>query len=229
MTRVKICGVTQVSHAIVAADAGADFVGLLFAPSERQVTPERARELVKEAKSLRPTIGQRPEVVGVFVNTPAREVDEIAEYCGLDWVQLHGEESLQDCSAIHRPILKVIRIDAERPADQLIQYLEEEVEAIHKQRYVPMLDTASTGLYYGGTGHTFDWDAASQLAKRYRIFLSGGLNLANVAQAIQVVRPWGVDVSSGVETEGTKNPDKIRAFIKAAADADARLESAVEG
>ena len=229
MTKVKVCGISQVSHAVAAADAGADFIGLIFAPSERQVKPEGARELVREAKALRSSIGQRPAVVGVFVNVPAKEINQIAEYCGLDRVQLHGDETLEDCSAIEKPILKVVRIRAEEPANQLIPRLNEELKAIRDRGYVPMLDTASTGQYYGGTGRPFDWRAASQLAQRYQILLSGGLSPDNVAQAIEQVRPWGVDASSGLETDGIKDIKKIRSFLQTVTDTDAQLKAAVEG
>ncbi|MEE9199331.1 MAG: phosphoribosylanthranilate isomerase [Dehalococcoidia bacterium] len=229
MTKVKICGISQVSHAVAAVDAGADFIGFLFAPSTRQVTPERARELVREAKELRPSIGQRPAVVGVFVNAPAQEVNRTAEYCGLDWVQLHGDETLEDCSAIERPIFKVVRIRADEPEEELLARLDEELAAIIEHGYVPMLDRASTGRYYGGTGRPLDWRAASRLAQGYQVLLSGGLSPQNVAQAIEQVRPWGVDVSSGVETDGAKDPAKIRAFVRAVAEADKRLRSRVKG
>ena len=227
MTRFKICGVTQVQHAIVAADAGADFIGLLFAPSKRQMTSEKARDLVQEAKALRPTIGKRPAVVGVFVNSPAEEVNRIAEHCGLDWVQIHGDETLEDCSSMERPVLKVVRIGADERADKLLPRLEEELRAICNAGQTPMLDTVSTGRYYGGTGHPLDWNLATKLAKDYRFVLSGGLSPTNIAQAIEQVRPWGVDVSSGVETDGTKDPAKIRAFAKAVHETDSRLESMV--
>ncbi|MFQ5934344.1 MAG: phosphoribosylanthranilate isomerase [Dehalococcoidia bacterium] len=229
MTKVKICGISRVEHAIAAADAGADFIGIIFAESKRQVTPEKAKELVGEVKLQRPSLGQKPRVVGVFVNTPSKEVNEIAEYCGLDWVQLHGDESLEECSAIDTPILKVIRIDAQKLAEELVPGLETQVGAIYRQGYVPMLDNVSTGRYYGGTGRPVDWNVAGRLAGEYQIMLSGGLKVDNVAQAIEQARPWGVDVSSGVETDGVKDPDKIRAFIGTVKEVDARLESAVEG
>ena len=215
MTRFKICGISQAEHAVAAADAGADFVGFIFAPSKRQVTPDRARELVREAKSARPNIGRKPELVGIFVNQPAAEINEIVTHCGLNRVQLHGDETLQDCEAIHRSIFKVIRIDAGRPSEELMGWLEREVEAVSACGYVPMLDTVSTGPYYGGTGRPVDWKAASEVARKHQILLSGGLSPDIVAPAIEQVRPWGVDVSSGVETGGAKDAGKMNAFAKA--------------
>ncbi len=223
MTRFKICGISQAEHAIAAADAGADFIGVIFAPSKRQVTPDMARELIREAKSARPNIGRKPEVVGAFVNLPAAEINEIINYCGLNRVQLHGDETLEDCEAVYVPIFKVIRVDADQPSDELIDWLEQEVEAVSARGHVPMLDTLSTGPYYGGTGRPFDWKAAGEMARRHSILLSGGLNPDIVAPAIEQVRPWGVDVSSGVETEGVKDVDKIDAFAKAVRTVDEGL------
>ncbi|MCH8089792.1 MAG: phosphoribosylanthranilate isomerase [Chloroflexi bacterium] len=225
MTAFKICGITRPAYAIAATDAGADFIGLLFAPSSRQLTGDQARDLVREARSQRPSIGQRPRVVGVFVNSPAEEINEMAEYCGLDWVQIHGDETLEDCSAIQRPILKVVRIPADVPTEELLSRLDQELGAIVERGYTPMLDSVSTGRYYGGTGRPFDWKVAADLAKKYRFVLSGGLSPENVAPAIGQIRPWGVDVSSGVETEGAKDIGKIQAFARAVAEADARLGS----
>ena len=223
MTRFKICGITRSAHAIAATDAGADFIGLLFAPSSRQLSRDQARDLVREARSQRPSIGQRPRVVGVFVNTPAEEINETAEYCGLDWIQIHGDETLEDCSAIQRPVLKVVRIPADAPAEELLSRLNQELRAIVERGYTPMLDSVSTGRYYGGSGRPFDWKVAAELAERYRFVLSGGLSPENVAPAIGQIRPWGVDVSSGVETEGAKDIYKIKAFARAVAEADAKL------
>lgn len=223
MTKFKICGISQAEHAIAAADAGAGFIGVIFAPSKRQVTPEQAKELLQEAKSARSDIGKKPEVVGVFVNTPAAEVNEIAEYCGLNRVQLHGDETLDECSTIDQPIFKVIRIDADRSAKELIDWLEREVEAISARGYVPMLDAVSTGPYYGGTGRLVDWKAAGELASRFQILLSGGMSPDNVGRAIEEARPWGVDVSSGVETDSVKDIGRIEAFAKAVAKADRGL------
>ena len=227
MTRFKICGISQAQHVVAAADAGADFIGLIFAPSKRQVTPEQAKEVIEEARSLRPSVRQRPEVVGVFVNVPAREITEIADYCGLDRVQLHGDETLEDCSAIRRPVIKVVRLPAEGISEGDLAKLEEELETIKARGCLPMLDTVSAGPYYGGTGRPLDWKAIGRLALKHEFLLSGGLKPENVPEAIEQARPWGVDTSSGVETDGSKDIGKIKTFAEAVAKADSELQNVI--
>ena len=220
MTRFKVCGLTRAPDAVAAIDAGADFIGLIFAPSKRQLLPDQARDLLQTVRALRSSVGQRPQVVGVFVNAPAEEINEIAESCGLDTVQLHGDETLEDCADIERPIFKVVRIEAGANSEDLLPSLKAELEAITNAGYTPMLDTVSKGQYYGGTGRPFDWELAAELARKHHVVLSGGLSPDNVATAIQRVGPWAVDVSSGVEIDGLKDEKKIRGFARAVAEAD---------
>lgn len=224
MTRFKICGISQAQHVVAAADAGADFIGLIFALSKRRVTPEKAKEVIEEARSLQPSLRRHLEVVGVFVNFSAKELNEIADYCGLDRVQLHGDETLEDCSDIQRPIIKVARLPAHSISEGELAKLEEELEGIESQGYLPMLDTVSTGPYYGGTGQPLDWKAIARLASKHNFMLSGGLNPANVSRAIKEVRPWGVDTSSGVEIEGIKDMGKIKAFAEAVTEVDSKFQ-----
>ena len=209
MTRVKICGIRDKNHALAAVGAGADFIGLVFAPSRRQVTPAEAFEIASVVKKSSDTT----EVVGVFVNTPPSKVNKIADFCALDWVQLSGDESWEYCRKISRPIIKAIRV-SRQSSDDICAELALGAKMLSTRMFVGLLDSQVEGKY-GGTGMTFDWRLAQQIAKRFPVIIAGGLAPDNVAQAIEIVAPWGVDVSSGVEVGGIKNVAKIRAFIEA--------------
>jgi len=209
MTRVKICGIREEVHALAAIKAGADFIGFIFAPTRRQVIPAKAREIVDAVKKSSSAI----KTVGVFVDTPASEVNRVADFCRLDWVQLSGNEPWEYYRQIARPIIKTIRIG---------QQLREEINAeltvgfktLSPQRFIILLDSQVEGKY-GGTGITFNWRLAQQVVREFPVIIAGGLNPQNVAQAIEIAAPWGVDVSSGIETGGIKDVAKIKAFIEA--------------
>ena len=214
MTRVKICGIKEEVHALAAAEAGADFIGLVFARSQRQVTPAQAEKIASAVKKS----GNTPEVVGVFVNMPAAEVNRIADFCHLDWVQLSGDESWDYCKELAKPIIKVVRIGERQQPDGICADLAAG-EKVLTQKHIYLLDSQAKGRY-GGTGKTFDWSLARQVAEQFPVIIAGGLTPENVAQAIEMAAPWGVDVSSGVETGGIKDIGKIRAFIEAVRRAD---------
>lgn len=215
MTRVKICGISQIDHALVAAEAGADFIGLVFAPSQRQVTSETARQIVLALNRLK----QRPVVVGVFVNAPAPEVNQVAAFCGLDRVQLSGDESWEYCKQMEKPLVKAIRVPSSTSTEEVLAELSLGYRILGAGGFTCLLDSRIKGTY-GGTGRTFDWQLASEVSQRYPVIVAGGLSPENVGQAIKTVKPWGVDVSSGVETEGSKDVSKIKAFIQAMRKAD---------
>lgn len=198
--RVKICGVTTPRVAAVAAQAGADAIGLVFAPSRRRVSIEEASAIIA---GLPPFVA----AVGVFVDMPPDEVEATARGLPLDAVQLHGDEPPEMCALLRRQGIRVIK--AVRVADRV------DVDLLDRYRSVAalMLDTRVDGLA-GGSGRTFDWEVARGLNDRYPIVLSGGLTPENIGRALDVVRPYGVDVSSGVETDGSKDPEKIRQFIE---------------
>lgn len=208
MTRVKICGLREKIHAVAAAEAGADFVGVIFAPSPRQVTLPQGREIVMAVKKKSNAV----QTVGVFVNAPSYLVNQVADTCGLDWVQLSGNESWEYCREIKRPVIKVIRVGKGR--QKLRQILAAGARLLASQQYLYLLDSAVKGKY-GGTGLTFDWTPVQPLAKIFPIIVAGGLTPENVTEVIERVAPWGVDVSSGVETDGVKDVAKITAFVGA--------------
>jgi len=209
MTRIKICGIREEVHALAAVEAGADFIGFVFAPTRRQVSPAKAREIVDTVKKSSSAI----KPVGVFVDTPASEVNRIADFCGLDLVQLSGNESWEYCRQIARPIIKAIRI-GQQLREEINAELTVGLKTLSPQRFITLLDSQVEGKY-GGTGITFSWRLAQQVAKEFPVIIAGGLDPENVAQAIEIATPWGVDVSSGVETDGTKDIAKIKAFIEA--------------
>ena len=209
MVKVKICGLTEVEHALAATEAGADFLGLVFAPSRRRVSPEKAREIVQTVHSL----SHRPVMVGVFVNAPVAEVNRIAELCRLDWVQLSGDESLEYCRELEWPIIKAIHISSHASMGAIAAEIERTRSLITHQNLIYLLDTKDADLY-GGTGKTFDWRTVRQITSDRNIIVAGGLDASNVGRLIAEVEPWGVDVSSGVETEGKKDMLKVKAFIE---------------
>lgn len=210
MTKVKICGLSEIEHALAAGKAGADFLGLVFAPSRRQVSPEKALVLVEAIHELRP----HPAVVGVFANSAAQEVNDIVDYCRLDWIQLSGDETWQYCQEIEKPIIKVIHISTGQKTDKILADIEMGYHLLARKGLVCLLDSSAESTY-GGTGQTFDWQLAKEVLAKFPVIVAGGLTPVNVGQLVKGVQPWGVDVSSGVETNGWKDSSKIKAFVEA--------------
>lgn len=203
MTRIKICGIRRPEDARAAAEAGASAVGMVFWPgSPRAVDPAGARAIVAALPVGVPAIG-------VFVNQTADEINAAIEAAGLFAVQLHGDESVALIERIRRPVIRAVTLDALDVIDVLPAQVTVLLDAI---------DPAKRG----GTGRTIDWAAAAAVARRRPIVLAGGLTSSNVEQAIAEVRPYAVDVSSGVETApGIKDHARIGAFIAAVRRADA--------
>jgi phosphoribosylanthranilate isomerase len=208
LTRVKICGITDVTYARAAMEAGADFIGVVFSSSSRQVSQGKAREIVASVKNSLP-------VVGVFVNMPPAYVNSVASFCELSWVQLSGDETWEYCQYIEKPMIKGVRIPRDWGKEKLLAHLEKGHRLLGSRSPVYLVDTF-VEQRYGGTGQVFDWEIARPSAARFPLIIAGGLNTENVKQVIDSLKPWGVDVSSGVETDGVKSPEKIRAFIQAA-------------
>ncbi len=219
-TRVKICGIRDKIHALAAVEAGADFIGLVFAPSQRQVSPVKACEIASAVKKS----SDATKVVGVFVNVLASDVNTIADFCALDWVQLSGDESWEYCREVVKPVIKAIRIDQQSP-EELYAKLSTGGKLLPPQGFITLLDSRVEGKY-GGTGERFNWHLAQRVAKKFPVIIAGGLDPKNVAKLIETVRPWGVDVSSGVETGGVKDIAKIRTFIKEVRKVDEKRKAA---
>lgn len=229
MTAVKICGICTIEHALAAAAAGADFVGLVFAPSRRQITLEQAATIAGGLR--RHAEGQRVRLVGLFVNERVEQINAVIEHCDLDYIQLSGDETPQQARGIARPVIKSLRLaGTPEEAAWLALFEQRQARSAHQQDVVnyhshahdnlltapcPLLVDAHVPGTYGGTGILANWEHAGALARRQALILAGGLTPANVAAAIAQVRPWGVDVSSGVETNGVKDSAKIHAFIAA--------------
>jgi phosphoribosylanthranilate isomerase len=198
MTRIKICGITNVQDALTAARLGADALGFVFySESPRFVEPDQVRDIVAV---LPPFIS----AVGLFVNPEAGQVRDIMTYCGLDIAQLHGKEEIEALPLARRKIIQALRI---RDRANL-------AEAAGFEDVTLLLDAYVEGRM-GGTGRTFDWSLAACLAQKHRVVLAGGLTAENIAGAIRAVQPYGVDVSSGVESApGRKDAGKLAAFIQ---------------
>lgn len=206
MTRVKICGLTRLEDAQAAAQGGADFLGFVFAPGRRRIAPEEAREIAGHVRRH-----SNVTVVGVFVNAGAAEMNRIARTVGLDYLQLSGDEPDDLPLALERPAVRVIHVRNGAEKEHLERRLERAREGI------VLFDTGSPGSF-GGTGRTFDWSLLPAADRRFMV--AGGLHTGNVDEVIGAVRPWGVDVSSGVETDGQKDPNRIHAFLQRVRAAD---------
>ena len=197
-TRVKICGITSVDDALVAVDAGADALGFVFyEKSPRVVSPAQAAAIIRR---LPPFVS----TVGLFVNAERVTIESTMLNCGLDVIQLHGDESPRDCLFPGHRVIKALRIKDAASLERAAGY---EVSAL-------LLDAWSARVY-GGSGEVFDWTLLKDFAGRHPVILAGGLNPENVAQAIRQVRPYAVDVSSGIESSpGKKDLKKVAEFIR---------------
>ena len=198
MVQVKICGITSLEDAHTAVDCGADALGFVFyPPSPRYVTPEQAAQIIR---ALPPFV----TTVGLFVDVTCDVVNETVARCGLDRVQLHGRETPEYCLRISRPVIKAIRI---KNAESLTSVPDYMVSAY-------LLDAYVEGALPGGTGASFAWELAARAKLYGPVILAGGLTPENIETAIVQVRPYGVDVSSGVERlAGVKDHQKVRQFI----------------
>jgi phosphoribosylanthranilate isomerase len=198
MVHVKICGITSLEDAHAVVEAGADALGFVFyAPSPRYVTPEQAAQIIR---TLPPFV----TTVGLFVDATLDTVDETVARCGLDRVQLHGRETPEFCRQITRPVIKAIRI---KDAESLTHVPDYKVSAY-------LLDAYVEGALPGGTGTSFSWELAVQAMPYGPVILAGGLTPENIKIAIAQIRPYGVDVSSGVErAPGVKDHQKVCQFI----------------
>jgi len=201
MVHVKICGITNAADALAAVDAGANLLGFNFyAKSPRYISEADAAE-------IRSQLPKKAKAVGIFVNTAPAEVVALCKSLKLHAAQLHGDETPEEVAelASSLPVYKAFRVEPDFPLVTLDEY---------PDAYAFLFDAAHTGQY-GGTGHTTDWDVARRAAVGRRIILAGGLKVENVAAAVRIVRPYGIDVASGVESKpGKKDHGLLREFVE---------------
>lgn len=196
LTKVKICGLRRREDILYVNELKPDYVGFVFAKSKRQIDKYRAKELIDGLdKSIK--------TAGVFLNNTADAVKEISKFCSLDIIQLHGDESPEYCGLFNREVWKAFRVKDEGSLKVLDKY----------KTYGYLLDTYVKGAY-GGTGEIFNWNLASKTRSERFIILAGGLNYGNVNEAINLVKPSVVDVSSGVEIDGYKDFNRMKKFIE---------------
>jgi phosphoribosylanthranilate isomerase len=227
MTHVKICGFQTVEGTIAAVNAGADAVGLVFVPSARRaLSLEQASALLGELREY--FGGKVPEIVGLFADQPVEEVRQHIETLSLDTVQLCGAEDVGYAEQLGVPVYKVIGIDPDVPISAQMPRIMVLQHRHQLAGHQIVIDSKVAGEY-GGTGRTFDWELAADLAKGLDFSLAGGLSPDNVGEAVAAVKPWGVDTSSGVETDGVKDAAKVRAFVEAVRAADAPKERQIPG
>jgi phosphoribosylanthranilate isomerase len=205
MTKIKICGLTNLRDARLASELGADAVGFVFAESPRKVSPEVVQKMIE---SLPPFITK----VGVFADERADIVKRIYHFCGLNVVQLHGNESEAYVSSLPLPLIRTYRVRDDTVLDRIRN---------DKPAYFLLETYDETSL--GGTGKRFDWDIGARAARLGNVILAGGLRASNVREALETAGPYGVDVSSGVEGRpGKKDPAKLREFIQEVREWDSR-------
>jgi len=205
MIHIKICGITRLEDALAAIEAGADLLGFNFhPPSPRSLTPEACAKITGNLVRDFPQV----TLVGVFVNLPLDRIQSILQECSLHLAQLHGDEPPELLAALHGKAFKAFRGVPEQ-----IKY--SDYTTNRNEPPTLLVDAAVQGLY-GGSGVTADWAAAAGLAQKLPLLLAGGLKPENVAEAVRLVQPWGVDSASGVESApGIKDPLKMRAFVQA--------------
>jgi phosphoribosylanthranilate isomerase len=212
MTKIKICGIKTVNNALAAMDAGADMLGFNFYPkSPRHIDVGRCRDIMSVMRKYGHIL-----YVGVFVNASVAEIQAAMETCALTLAQLHGDETHEMLNSLYGKAFKAFR----GVPLSLNGFAREEAPAF--------LVDASVKDAYGGTGIKADWSGAAQLAKQYPLLLAGGLTPENVAEAVRRVKPWGVDVASGVESApGEKDPKKMNAFVQAVRRLETRDQSLI--
>lgn len=214
-TKIKICGMRTAEAAQVAAESGVDYMGFVFVEGvRRQLAVSEGEALIS---SYRASTGDEagPQVVGLFRNQDADWVNGLAQKLGLDRVQLNGEEDDSYSLSMNRPVIRQIRIRPETTRAELSETVQKQLDVGR----IVLLDKYDAKVP-GGSGMSFDWSVAEGIAEREGVLLAGGLTPENVGDAIRQLNPWGVDISSGVETDGQKDRAKIRAFVQAVRAAD---------
>lgn len=210
MTKLKICGLRDYDSSNVAVECGADFLGFVFVTGARRCLEiNHAKRMIEDLKTKHGA--KLPYIVGLFANQKIDRVNKIAHGLNLDLVQLCGNESHEYVKAIDVPTIKQVKVVEDEDFISNVKRVREQIELALSYGSMVVLDKYEPNSY-GGTGNKFNWDIAVSLAGTYNLILSGGLDCDNITDAISHVSPWGVDVSSGVETAGVKDKDKIRKF-----------------
>jgi phosphoribosylanthranilate isomerase len=213
--QTKICGIRSAASAFAAATASANYIGFNFVTSsKRLIEANEAKTIVKALKEEYPNLN-RPKTVGVFANQPLLYINSVAEYCDLDMVQLSGNEPFAFAERVTAPTLKAIKVETNTSRESELKRLDQLAKLAEKKDILIILDKYDPHLQ-GGTGQIHDWLLAAELAKHHLFLLSGGLNIENINEAILSIRPFGIDVASGIETDGQDNATKITAFLNAA-------------
>ena len=221
MTKFKICGLSHVDHVLAAANAGADYLGFVFVQGvRRELSIQNATHLIEEYRCMSGDGG--PKLVGLFANQPIQYVNNTVSKVGLDMVQLCGNEPPKYWNDINVPVIKQIKVKEEGSLQKTIAGITQLVKQVCNNGQIPLLDKYHDG-HLGGTGTQFDWNIAAEITKTHNIFLAGGLTPENVRDAIRTVTPWGVDVSSGIETDNTKDTKKIISFAEEVTQADQEI------
>lgn len=200
MTKIKICGLRRVEDIEMVNENLPDYVGFIFAESKRKITKEVAKKLIER-------LDKRIKTVGVFVNESEKKVEEIAKYCGLDILQFHGEETTEYCDKFKEKykVWKAFSVKDNGIEKKLIEYKE------HTE--LCLLDAYNKKVR-GGSGEIFNWDLIHGISEKYKIALAGGITSENILEAEKQVKPYIIDLSSGVETDGFKDKEKIEKVIK---------------
>ncbi len=200
---IKMCGLRRAIDITAAMEAGADLIAMMFAPSRRRISLDEARAVLDE-------VGPHPPLVGVFVNETVEAMSEIAHALGMDFIQLSGDDDPSSVGGLEAPYIKVIHLREGGVADEALRRMErwKDVTAFLLDSWSPQ---------GGGSGMTADWEIAADIVRRAPgpVFLAGGLHSENVGAAIRQTRPWGVDVSSGIEQGGWKDSARMKAFAAA--------------
>lgn len=195
--KVKICGITDVETGVTAARYGADAIGFVFAESKRKISMDIAKDIVSH-------LPDELLKVGVFVNELKEEIEKIASFVGLTHIQLHGDETASFSESLSLPVIKAVSFQSN-----------DSLDAVQKFPCEYILLDGPKGKYRGGNGTAFEWsEVNSKLIEGKKVILAGGLHVDNVDSAIKIIRPFMIDVSSGVETEGKKDLSKIKTFIE---------------
>lgn len=207
---VKICGMRDAENALVAAEAGADAIGFVMAPSRRQVSPA----LLPEVRARLVRIDRPPRLVAVVVNEPEAALRDIVERARPDVVQLSGDEDVSVLDGLSTAVFRTVRVPEGASSDRARGMIEPWLD--HARPVEAVLIEAYSSGHFGGTGKVADWELAARMAETYPLILAGGLTPENIRDGIEKVRPGGVDVSSGVEINGVKSAERILQFIGAA-------------